>query len=151
YALKGVAAYKIDARNYLYVSGTYMNAAPTLDNTFISPRTSNKVIDDVHMEQMSSVEDGYLLRSRNINGRLSALLPEVKHGTEIQRFYHEDYRTFVNYVMQGVDIRTLGTELAVKAKISPALSATAVAAWTQAFYTSRPTASVYLDNDTSTR
>lgn len=151
YALKGGATYKIDGRNYLYVSGAYMNAAPTFDNTFISPRTRNKAIDDVQLEQISSVEGGYLLRSPNINGRLSAFVSEFKNGTDIKRFYHEDYRTFVNYVMQGVDMRTLGTELAVKAKISPALSATAVAAWTQAFYTSRPTASVYLDNDTSTR
>lgn len=151
YALKGGATYKIDGRNYVYVSGTIMNGAPTHDNTFVSPRTRNKTVDVAQVEQIRSVEGGYLLRSPNFNGRLSGFVTEINNSTDIKRFFHEDYRTFVNYVLQGVDVRNLGTELALRAKITPSLSATAVATWMQSFYTSRPTASVYLDNDTSTR
>ncbi|RQO32119.1 TonB-dependent receptor [Taibaiella sp. KBW10] len=151
YAVKGGATYKIDGRNYLYVSGGMMTNAPTFDNTFISPRTRNKAIDNAKVERVTTLEGGYLLRSPFLNGRLSGFVTDTKDITDIKRFYHEDYRTFVNYVLQDVNVRNLGGELALKAKLSPTFSATAVASWTQVFYTSRPQASVYLDNDTSTK
>jgi len=151
YAVKGGLTYKLDGRNYLYVNGAVMTNAPTFDNTFVSPRTRNKAVGNPVVEKITSLEGGYLLRSPFLNGRLSGFVTEMKDITDIKRFYHEDYRTFVNYVLQGVNMRNLGGEFALKAKISPSLSATAVASWTQAFYTSRPTASVFLDNDTSTK
>lgn len=151
YAVKGGATYKIDGRNYLYASGSYMTGAPTFDNTFVSPRTRNKTIDNVKLEQYATVEGGYLLRSPMISGRLSGFVTESKNLTDVKRFYHEDYRTFVNYVMQNVNIRNLGAEMAVKAKLTNTLTANAVATWTQVFYTSRPNVSVYMDNDTTTR
>jgi len=151
YAVKGGATYKIDGRNYLYASASYMTAAPTFDNTFVSPRTRNKTIDNVQLEQYATVEGGYLLRSPKISGRSIGFVTESKNLTDVKRFYHEDYRTFVNYVMQNVNIRNLGAEMAVKAKLTNTLTANAVATWTQVFYTSRPDVSVYLDNDTTTR
>ncbi|HRP88833.1 MAG TPA: TonB-dependent receptor [Edaphocola sp.] len=151
YGLKGGATYKINGRNYIYVNGSYATNAPSFDNTFISPRTRNKTVAQVQLEQASSIEAAYLLRSPMFNGRLSGFVSEFKNTTDIKRFYHEDYRTFVNYLMQGVNLRNLGAEFALSAKISPTLSVNGVAAWTQVFYTSRPTASVYLDNDTSTK
>src|SRR5690606_618478 len=110
-----------------------------------------KTIDNVQLEQYATVEGGYLLRSPMISGRLSGFVTESRNLTEVKRFYHEDYRTFVNYVMQNVNIRNLGAEMAVKAKLTNTLTANAVATWTQVFYTSRPDVSVYMDNDTTTR
>lgn len=151
YAVKGGLTYKINGRNYLFAHAALMTNAPTFDNTFVSPRTRNKTVDHAVVEKISSIEGGYLLRSPFLNGRLSGFVTDIKEGAEIKRFYHEDYRTFVNYVLQGLNMRNLGGELALKAKLSPSFSATAVATWMQAFYTSRPKASVYLDNDTSTK
>lgn len=151
YAIKAGATYKIDGRNYVYASGAVMNGAPTFDNTFVSPRTRNKTVEMVGMERVSSIEGGYLLRSPRFNGRLSGFVTEMKNTTDIKRFFHDDLRAFVNYVLQGVDVRNLGGELALRAKIGPSLSATAVAIWMQSFYTSRPAVSVLPDNDTSTR
>jgi hypothetical protein len=151
YAVKGGATYKIDGRNYLYASGNLMTAAPTFDNTFVSPRTRNKTIDNPKLEQYATIEGGYLLRAPNVSGRLSGFVTESKDLTDIKRFYHEDYRTFVNYAMRNINIRNLGVEMAVKAKLTNSLSLTAVAAWTQVFYTNRPEVSVFMDNDTSTK
>lgn len=151
YAAKGGATYKIDGRNYLYVNGGIMTNAPTFDNTFFSPRTRNTTIDNPRMEKIQTIEGGYLLRSPALSGRLSGFVTDIKDMVDIKRFYHEDYRTFVNYVMRNVDIRSMGAELALQAKISPSFSATAVASVMQVFYTNRPDVSIYRDNDTTSR
>lgn len=149
YQAKGGLTYKFNGRNYLYASGMYGTDAPTFDNTFISPRTRNILVANPTVETHKSVEGGYLLRAPNLSGRLSAFATDINDATQITRFYHEDYRTFVNYVMTNVDMRTWGTELAIQAKLSPTFSATFVGTYMQAFYNSRPDVSIVRDNDTT--
>ncbi|KAA5534546.1 hypothetical protein F0919_07960 [Taibaiella lutea] len=151
YAVKGGLTYKIDGRNYLYANGGVMTNAPSFDNTFISPRTRNDAISEPKTEMIKTVEAGYLLHSPNLTGRLSGFVTDMTGLTDIKRFYHDDYQTFVNYVMRNVDMRNLGGELALQAKISPSFSATAVATWMQAFYTNEPDVSIYRDDDTSSK
>lgn len=151
YNVKGGLTYKINARNFLYASGMVGTKAPTFDNTFISPRTRNIVIDNPQLEQIRSAEVGYLLRTPFLSGRLSGFATDINNTTDIKRFYHEDYRTFVNYVMTGVDMRMLGGEIALRAKLSPTLSVTFVGSYMQAFYNSRPDVSIIRDNDTNSR
>jgi len=149
YQVKGGLTYKINGRNYLFANGAIMTNAPTFDNTFISPRTRNNTVADPQVEQIRSVEGGYFMRSPRFNVRLTAFATDIENSTKIMRFYYEGYNTFVNYVMNNVNIRHLGGELALQAKISPSFSATAVATWMQVFYTSRPKGSLYRDNDTT--
>jgi hypothetical protein len=149
YQLKGGLTYKINGRNYLYANAAVMTAAPIFDNTFISPRTRNSTVNDPRMEKIKSIEGGYILHAPRLNGKISAFATDIDDATDIKRFYHDDYRTFVNYVMRNVNVRHIGGEIALQAKISPSFSATAVATWTQIFYTSNPDVSVFRDNDTS--
>lgn len=149
YAVKGGLTYKIDGRNYLYANGGVMTNAPSFDNTFISPRTRNSAIDAPKTEMIKTVEAGYLLHSPKLTGRLSGFVTDFTGITETKRFYHDDYQTFVNYVMRNVDVRNLGAELAIQAKVSPSFSATVVASWMQVFYTNQPDVSIYVDADTS--
>ncbi len=149
YQAKGGLTYKLNGRNYLFVNGALMTNAPTFDNTFISPRTRNSAIGNPMVEKIKSVEGGYLLRSPSLNGRLTGFVTDIDDASEVMRFYHEDFRTFVNYVMNNVNVRHIGGELALQAKISPSLSATAVASVMQVFYKSNPNISIYMDNDTN--
>lgn len=149
YDLKAGATYKLDGRNYLFANGAFLTEAPSFDNTFFSPRTRNAAVTNPQLEKISSMEFGYLLNAPRLRGRLSGFVTESRDATRVLRYYNESFRTFVNYVMQGVDTRNLGMEFALQGKISPSLSATLVAAWTQAFYTSRPDIDIYRDNDTT--
>lgn len=150
YAAKAGGTYKINGRNYLYLNGSYVTTAPTFDNTYISPRVRNALIYNPTVETAATIEGGYLLHTPYLNGRISGFTTQFNDKTNIMRFYHEDYRTFINYAMSNIGIRNLGAEIALQAKITPAISVTAVAAWTQVFYTTRPDVSIYRDNDTVT-
>jgi hypothetical protein len=151
FGLKGGFTYKVDGRNYFFANAMIGADAPTVDNTFISPRTRNSAILDPTTQNMSSAELGYLKRAPKLNIRAVGYVSDIKDATEIKRFYNDDpnFQTFVNYALQHVNMRFIGTELAVNAVINPSLSITAAAAIGQAFYTNRPTVSVTRDNDTN--
>ena len=150
-ALKGGITYKIDGRNYIFLNGSYATESPTFDHTFIAARVRNATVDHPDTERTLSMEGGYLLKSPRFNGRLTGFVTDSKDITDIKRFYHEDYRSFVNYVMRHIAIRNLGLEAALQTDISSNVGISFVGVWTQSFYTNRPDISIYRDNDTNTK
>src|SRR5690606_34120003 len=63
YGIKGGITYKLDGRNFLFVNAGLMQDAPTVDNTFISPRTRNFTVTHPTEQKTSSVEGGFMHRS----------------------------------------------------------------------------------------
>lgn len=153
YGAKGGATYKINGRNYLFVNAGIGADAPTVDNTYISPRTRSYTIDNPVTQKYQTIEGGYLLKAPNVNARVVGYATDIKDATEIQRFYNDDpnVQSFVNFVSQHVNSRYVGTELALDVKVTPSLSLLGVAAVGEAFYTNRPTIASYKDNDTAVK
>jgi hypothetical protein len=150
YQVKGGFTYKVNNYQRLFINVATLTRAPAFDNTFISPKTRNNVISHPVTEQVHTMEAGYVLHASKVSGKLTAFATDINDATRIKRFYYEEDNTFVNYVMQHIDIRHVGIEMALQAKIIPSLTATATATWMQVFYNSRPQGSLYRDNDTTT-
>lgn len=151
YGVKGGVTYKLNGRNYLFVNAGYTTQAPTIDNTYISPRLRNGIVTNAEVQRNQTIEAGYYLKAPKLNGRLVGYVTDTKDGIEIQRFYNDapEYETFVNYAMRKINTRFTGVEFAIEGKISSSLSATGVASVGQAFYTNNPLVSIYRDNDTA--
>jgi hypothetical protein len=149
YGFKSGLTYKFNGRNYFFINGAIGQEAPTLDNTLISPRSNNRTVSNPVGQKYSSMEGGYLLRTPYTKARIVGYATDVKDATYIQRFYSDELNSFINYVLEGIDTRFTGAELALEFKLSSALSAKGVAAVGQSFYTSRPTVTIYNENDTS--
>lgn len=145
-SFKGGLTYKINGRNYLFVNALAESRPPLVENTFISPATQNTVIEDIESSKVVSVEGGYHLRAPRFKARAVAYYTQFNDATDIKRFYHDDFRTFVNYSITGIDTRHVGVELSADATLGKGFSATAVAAIGQYYHTSRPYASVTQDN-----
>lgn len=150
YQVKGGFTYKINNRQQLFINAATLTRAPNFDNTFISPKTRNNVISFPVAEHVHAIEGGYLLQASKVSGKLTAFATDINDATRIKRFYYEEDNTFVNYVLQHINTRHVGVEMALQAKIIPALTATATITWMQVFYNSRPEGSLYRDNDTTT-
>ncbi len=150
YGMKGGVTYKMNGRNYFFLNAGINTDAPQLEKTFIAIRTRNTVLDEPKLQMSKSVEGGYLLRSPSYSARVGGYVTDITNAVDVKRFYNDNpaYQSFGNYFMRGVAMRFIGTELAVEAKLTSALAATAVAALGQAFYTANPSVSMYLDNDT---
>ena len=151
YKVKAGVAYNINLRNSVYINGAYFTDAPTVDNTFVSDKTRDIAVNNRVVSKTTTLEMGYLLKTSLVNLRVSGYATDAANITFTKRFFNDDpaFQTFVNYVMQNVNTRSIGTELAATVKIRPDLNATAVAAIGQYFYTNRPDVTVYYDNDPS--
>ena len=147
FGVKGGATYKIDGRNYLYANGTYRTSAPYSRFAYLSARTRDEVVSGLKSETIFGGEAGYLLRFPALKGRLSAYYTEFKDQVESASFYHDEERTFVNYVMNGIDKRHMGIELGIEGNITSTLSVELAGAIGEFIYTSRPEASISQDNN----
>ncbi len=149
YGLKGGITYKLNGRNFLFVNGGIGADAPTMENTFISIRTRDYIINNATTQKYKTIEGGYLLHAPNVNARAVLYATDVTDAIDKKRYYSDYFQSFTNNILQGMNMRFTGTELALECKINSALSVTGVASVGQAFYTNRPTISIYLDNDTT--
>lgn len=150
YSVKVGATYKINGRNYLFANASSATRAPFFENAFVSARTRNQLAPNLINEKIASFEGGYLLRAPRTKGRLVGYFTQFSDQTNTVSFYHSDYRNFVNYTLTNVDKRHVGVEFAIDQNLGNGLSANAVAAIGQYFYTDRPLATITIDNTSET-
>lgn len=149
YQVKGGFRLKMNAHHALFANAAVMTNPPQFEHTFISPKTRNTLLHPAVVERVKSMELGYVLKSSRWNGRVTAFATDIENVTRVRRFYYEDYTSFVNYAIHGINMRHTGLELALQANITKEFSASLAASYMQVFYTSRPEVSIYRDNDTS--
>jgi hypothetical protein len=146
YAAKAGITYKISGRQFLTANAAYLTEAPTTRNVFISPRTRDFTVDNPVNETIYTGDVSYLLRYPKLKLRATYYYTERKNAVWSRSFYHDEYRSLVNFVMEDVNYFHQGLELGVDGQIIGGLSANGVLAWGQHLYNSTPTASVYRDN-----
>ncbi len=146
YAIKGGAIYKISGRQFLTINGAYLIDAPTSRSAYVSPRSRDDVVNGLQNETIYSGDVNYILRYPKLKMRLTYYYMERKDAIWSRSFYHDEYNSFVNFTMTGVNYLHHGLEFGIDGNIVGGLSANAVVAYGQHLYNSRPSASIYVDN-----
>lgn len=147
YGIKGGITYKITGRHYLDFNAGYQTRAPYFRDSYISSRVRDHVIDGLSSEKIFTTDASYIIRAPIVKSRLTVYYSDFMNQTWNRSFYHEGYRTFINYIMTQVDTRNVGAELGVDINITPDLSINAVGAWGHYTYSSRPNVTIARDND----
>jgi hypothetical protein len=147
---KGGMTLKLNGRNYVYANASIGSRAPFVDNVFVSPQTRNETIENPKSEQYQSAEIGYLFRSPSVKARLTLYATDVKHATDIKRYFSLDDLSFISVALQGMNKRYTGIEFGSEIKLTPALNLGIAATYGQAFYTNRAFLNTYKDNTSST-
>ncbi len=146
YAVKGGLTYKVTGRHFLTANGFYLTRAPYFTNSFISPRTRDDVVKNLKSETIYGADANYIIRYPWLNARLTYFCTRFIDGNDITSFYHDDYKTYVNYVMTGIDKLQQGLEFGAEIKATKSLSFVAVAALGQYLITNRPETTISWDN-----
>jgi hypothetical protein len=158
YLLKGGVTYKINGRNYLFVSGMYGTRAPFFRNAYVSPRFRDQVIPNLTDELVYSLEGGYQLRTPFIRAKLVGYFARIDNQALVRSFFvdviqddgdqnENDNSGFVNYIMNNIDHQHLGVEFAAEIKIANGLSLRTAATVSQQIYASRPVALLQVDEN----
>lgn len=145
-ATKLGAQYKISGRHYITANGAFMTRPPKARAAFISPRTRSSTVNGMENELIYTADLSYHVRYSNVKIRLTGYFTEIKNQIWSRSFYHDEYNNFVNYTMTGVDQRHMGLELGADVHIWNGISFVGVAALGDYFYTSRPQATLTVDN-----
>jgi hypothetical protein len=147
YAAKAGITYKVSGRKYIYLHALALSRAPYPDNVFISPRTRDTQQENIISEKVYSIEAGYVWNAPAIKLRWTGYLAKFMDGMNILTFYHDTYRSFVNYALSGIDKLHFGTELGADIKLSPHYTLQLAAAAGRYFYSNRQQVTVSADND----
>lgn len=147
--LKGGITYKYNGRNYFFFNAGFYSRAPYFEDIYNSPSSNNRVISKPESEKITSFEGGYLMRAPKVKLRAVLYTTKFNDGTNTIRFFHDDYRTFVNYTLTNVDKSHSGMELAADLQIGKGISVIGVAAIGNYIYTDRMLTTVTQDNKDS--
>jgi hypothetical protein len=147
YGAKIDGEYRITGRHIVRANLYAATRPPVFYNAFISPRTRNDVVPGLKEESIYSADLTYVLRLPFITSRLSGYFTRVNDQMDVMSFYHEEYRTLVNYSMSDINKEYKGIEWGADIKVTSELSVNTAAAIGRYLYKGEPTVIVTKDNN----
>lgn len=146
YGVKAGATYKITGRQYVSINAAYLTKPPKPGTSYLSPKVKDDLLPDLTSETIMSGDLSYMVRYPKFNARLSVYQTYMEDQTELNSFYHDVYRTYVNYLMKGINKSLHGIEFGSEYKVTPEFSVLAAGAYGEYLYTSRPEATISVEN-----
>ena len=144
--VKAGITYKINGRNYLVLNAQAQTMAPRVLDVFISPTIRNDYVDNLKSEKDLMADFSYIMRYPFMRMRLTAYYGAFMDVTSLFSFYHDDYGSYVNYAMTGINKCNYGFELGVEVPIGSMFTVYAAGTWGDHRYTNRPDVTITADN-----
>jgi len=146
HTVKGGATWKPSGNHLVSANLLAATNPPLPNNAYISPRIKDDAVKGLGTEAVTHTDLNYTYNSRIIRGRVSVYYTRFADQVEIDNFYNDEMRTFVNSVLTGVDKVHKGLELGLSAKLTSELTATVLGSVGDFYYDSRPTATISVEN-----
>ena len=130
-AFKAGFTYKIDGRNHIKLNAMAKTQAPFARDAYISQRVHDRVINNIYIHDAASNLQDYFCASEKsvggdlsytfnypvVRGRITGFYSRFWNGTELNGYYDDEARTFVNQLMTGINRRHYGLEAAASVKL----------------------------------
>jgi len=149
WGVKAGGDYRFTGRHMIVFNTLITTNPPLFRNSFLSPRTRNTATPELREETILSGDISYVLRTPAVTGRLTAYYTRFLNQTEVTSFYHDEWRTLVNYAMTGIDKENYGIEAGAEISITSELSVNAVASVGQYLWVSNPAITITQDNNST--
>ena len=168
-AVKVGATYKIDGRNQIKVNAMAETKAPLARDAYISPRVHDRATEAIYRHDYAGyyaqqygtswlqeyfgasqkIVGGDLTYSFNypiVRGRVTGFFTQFWNGTELNGYYDDEARTFVNQSITGINRRHCGVEAAAAVKLGTYFTLTGVVSVGDYRYTSNALAITSAEN-----
>ena len=140
-AFKLGATYKINGRNRLKVNALAETRAPYARDAYISQRVHDRVIENIYThdqaknladfyaasEKIVSADLSYEFNYPIVRGRVTGYFTQSWDGSELNGYYDDEARTFVNQAMTDINKRHMGIEAAAAVKMGTYFTLTGAA------------------------
>ena len=148
-AAKLGATYKIDGHNLLKVNAMAETAAPLARDAYISSRVHDRCVENVYIhDHAKNLKDFFAADEKRVGydltyefnyplvrGRVTAYQTHYWNGTELNGYYDDEVRTFVNQALTNVNKIHRGVEAAAAIKLGKYFTLTPVIAVGDFHYT----------------
>ncbi len=145
-AIKVGATYKLDGRNNFVINGSYETRAPLFEYAYVSPRIKDNAIKGLDNERILTGDISYVFNYRRFKGSITGFWTNMYNQTERYSFYDDQYSTFMNYVLTGVNKTYKGIEVGLAYKITPSITASFAGNFARYQYKNRPTGTRSYEN-----
>ncbi len=134
-SIKAGLVYKIDGHNRLSLNLLGESRAPLAGFSYVAPRVKDTRIKGLSSEKVLHGDLTYQLNTSVVKGRATAFFTEFRDGVESTGYYHDEFRTFINHTLSGVNKRHWGVELGVSVKLNNSFTISAAGTYGQYKYT----------------
>ena len=168
-AFKAGFNYKIDGRNHIKFNAMAETTAPLARDAYISPRVHDRAVENIYRhdyaryyaaqngtsvlkeyysasQKMASADLTYAFNYPLVRGRVTAFYTRFWNGTELNGYYDDEARTFVNQSLTGINRRHAGVEAAAAVKLGLYFTLTGVLSVGDYRYTSNALAITSAEN-----
>ena len=154
------ATYKIDGHNKLKVNALMQTAAPLARDAYVAPRVHDRATDNIYRhDRAKNLLDFYAASEKRISydltyefnypiirGRITAFQTHFWDGSELNGYYDDEARTFVNQAITNIDKVHRGIEAAAAIKLGSMFTLTPFVAVGDYHYTSNALAVTSAEN-----
>ncbi len=154
------ATYKINGRNRIKLNAMAETAAPLARDAYISPRVHDRAIQTIYThDRANNLRDFYAASQRTVGydltyefnfpivrGRITAFQQHFWNGSELNGYYDDEARTFVNQSITGINRVHRGLEAAAAFKLGTYFTLTPMLAIADYHYTSNAYAVTTAEN-----
>ncbi|MCX6328592.1 MAG: TonB-dependent receptor [Bacteroidia bacterium] len=147
WGVKAGGDYRITGRHLITINTLIVTNPPLFRNSFLSPRTRNATTPGLQKETILSGDISYVFRSPVVKGRITGYYTKFMNQTDVTSFYHDDWRTLVNYAMTDIDKENYGLEIGTEVTILTGLNLNAAASLGQYLWVNNPSITITKDNN----
>lgn len=154
------ATYKINGRNQLKLNALAETRAPLARNAYISQRVHDRVITPIYThDNAKSLSDFYAASEKVaggdityefnypiVRGSITGFYTQFWDGSELNGYYDDEARTFVNQALTGIGRRHYGVEAAAAVKLGTYFTLTGAASVGSYRYTTNAMAITSAEN-----
>jgi hypothetical protein len=145
-AIKAGGVYKITGRHLLSANAIYETRAPLPYNSYLSARTKDNAIPELKSERVAAADLSYNIATPHVTGRVTVYQTNFYDQNELNSFYHDSYRTFVNYVMTGIRKVHRGIEAGISVPVTKRITVKAIGTIAEYRYRNRPLGYITYEN-----
>ena len=159
-SVKAGVTYAINGRNHIVLNVAHMLQAPQFRDIYVSPRTRHTLVsDNLGSERINGIDLSYQYHSPEFKLRATGYYYTYNNLIWNRSFYCENvfvgssdggntYKSeFVNFIMTGINQRSVGLEMGAEYNVTPTITLQAAAANGIHTYTNNPLFSIYDDNN----
>ena len=147
-SIKAGATYNFNGHNRLAANVMAETRAPLASSYYVSQRISDRSVDVFYNKTGNALTDyygtsekvlaydlSYIATYPRVRARLSLYRTQTLDGIEQTGYYNDEYRTFINQVMIGVDKVYQGAEFGASVKLNSSFTLSGVLALNDTHYT----------------